>query len=481
MSINYLLLLICIMSEYIVDCQTINTVYPIIEYNNGLNTAINFGSLSSTAFTSDAFTTIIGDIGVYPGNSMVGNPQHTGNTEIGTSTASTAQNDLSDFWDEITQLTGWISIGAALGGTTLISGLYNINSAADITGDLTFDTQGDINAYWVFKINGALTTAAASRIIITNMATNNTICNIVWQIHGAATIGGGMKGNIMTDGAITTGTGTIVNGRLLSKNGAITLHDTILDISHCQPSQSPSQTPTKTPSKSPTKTPSKSPTNTPTKTPSQSPSQTPTKTPSKSPTKTPSQTPTKTPSQSPSQTPTKTPSQSPTNTPSQSPTNTPTKTPTKTPSQSPTKTPTKTPSQSPTNTPTKTPTKTPSQSPSQTPTKTPSQSPSQSPTTTPSQSPTQTPSQSPTNTPSQSPTKTPTQSPTNTPSQSPTQSPTNTPTQSPTKTPTNTPTQSPTNTQTILHTISPTMNSANVSRGEGLWLIGIIVSIISLM
>jgi hypothetical protein len=98
-----------------------------------LKYALKFALLSGLSLTSDAWTVVNGDICVSPGTTMSGSPQHVGGKEIGTLTDEAAQTDLTDAWTEAKQMTGGVDNAAQLGGVTLTSGIYKINTALDLS------------------------------------------------------------------------------------------------------------------------------------------------------------------------------------------------------------------------------------------------------------------------------------------------------------------------------------------------------------
>lgn len=126
-------------------------------------------------------------------------------------------------------------ISANLGGQTLTPGVYEDNDAPDslgITGTLTLDAQGDPDAVFIFKTGSTLTTAASSNVALINGA---QACNVFWQVGSSATLGVGtlFKGNILALASITDAGGSTVEGRLLARNGAVTLNNTTVTKATC--------------------------------------------------------------------------------------------------------------------------------------------------------------------------------------------------------------------------------------------------------
>ncbi len=109
-----------------------------------------------------------------------------------------------------------------LGGLTLESGVFRGPSSFAITGDLTLDALGDPDAVWIFQTGSTLTANSGSQIILAGGAKAE---NIFWQIGSSATIGTGsdFAGTIMALESITMNSGSTIDGRLLARNGAVTM------------------------------------------------------------------------------------------------------------------------------------------------------------------------------------------------------------------------------------------------------------------
>jgi hypothetical protein len=116
------------------------------------------------------------------------------------------------------------TIGTPLGsGLVLTPNVYCLVAASTLTGNLTLDGQGDCNALFIFKINGAFSTGTSSNVLLINGAQAK---NVYWQIHGAFGLGGGsvFRGTVVADGAINLNTGAAtLYGRALTKAGEINL------------------------------------------------------------------------------------------------------------------------------------------------------------------------------------------------------------------------------------------------------------------
>jgi hypothetical protein len=118
-----------------------------------------------------------------------------------------------------------------LGGKTLASGVYKFNSSASLNGALVLDGQGKNNAFWVFQIGTALTTAINSTVTIINPGSNGgRDYGIFWSCGSAINIGGSnqIAGNYLAGTSITFGSGSTRGGRALAL-AAVSLDDNQID------------------------------------------------------------------------------------------------------------------------------------------------------------------------------------------------------------------------------------------------------------
>jgi hypothetical protein len=115
--------------------------------------------------------------------------------------------------------------GVVLGnGEALIPGVYALSGATSTVGTLYFDGQGNPDALFVVRINGAFSVGVATKMVLLNGAKAS---NIFWVIEGAASIEAStiLKGTVITHaGAITMGAGGNLEGRLFSIVGAISVN-----------------------------------------------------------------------------------------------------------------------------------------------------------------------------------------------------------------------------------------------------------------
>ncbi len=170
----------------------------------------------------------IGSIIGFEASTHVGFVNHPGD-----STARAAQ-DLQSAYTQLMALPNTIpSAGVpphtpAFGsGETVRKGVYFINGAGSLGGSITLDGQNEPDAIFVFKINGAFTVAAQSKVILINGANR---CNVFWISEGATSIGTftHMKGTVIGKGAVTMEAGGNLDGRLLSTNGQVSFSTGVL-------------------------------------------------------------------------------------------------------------------------------------------------------------------------------------------------------------------------------------------------------------
>lgn len=192
-----------------------------------LGTAANFAFFTSLgAFTNAGASYITGDIGTNSG-ALTGFPPGVlvGQSYVANTISGQAALDVDAAYTYLTGLTCGATIGSTLGiNQVLTSNVYCISEASTLTGVLTLDGQGNPNAVFIFKIQGALTAAISSSILLTNGASIN---NVFWQVTGAVILGESstFKGTIVGNGAISLLEAAAFSGRALTKQGAINLNN----------------------------------------------------------------------------------------------------------------------------------------------------------------------------------------------------------------------------------------------------------------
>jgi hypothetical protein len=194
-----------------------------------LATAAAYAGLAGSTVTNTGTTVLNGDLGLTPGSAIVGAPTVTGATNVDNPAAVTAQNDNTTAYNNAAGRAGAIAIPADIGGTIIAPGLYAAATSLGITGTVTLNGGGNPNSYWIFQVPTALTTATGSVVLLENGA---NAYNIFWQVGSSATLGVGstFEGTILALTSITVDTGTTATGRLLARNGALTLDTNVVTV-----------------------------------------------------------------------------------------------------------------------------------------------------------------------------------------------------------------------------------------------------------
>lgn len=99
---------------------------------------------------------------------------------------------------------------------------YLLNAATVLTGSLYLDAQNNADGVFVIKIYGALSTTTFAKVILLNGAQAK---NVYWIVNGAVSINdySEFSGTVVCNNAeVTIKTGSIINGRVMTTNGAMT-------------------------------------------------------------------------------------------------------------------------------------------------------------------------------------------------------------------------------------------------------------------
>lgn len=204
----------------------------------GLGTAGPFVVLGGTTVTNTGPSVLNGNLGVFPGTELEGfglPAVVNGSTHATDEVAAKAQLDLTTAYDVAAEqpvLPANDLSGTDLGGLKLAPGTYRYNAAALLTGALTLDAEGDPDAEFVFQIGSQLTTESASSVLLVNGASP---CNVYWQVGSSADIGTttAFQGNLMALTSISLKDGATVLGRMLARNGQVSLINNVLTRPLC--------------------------------------------------------------------------------------------------------------------------------------------------------------------------------------------------------------------------------------------------------
>jgi hypothetical protein len=206
----------------------------------GLGVAGSFAVLAGDGILMNGPTMITGDIGSFPAPTIgFGSLTLNGINHGADAVTQGAKTDLTAAYTAAAASGPTIPVVGDLGGQTLTPGVYNSASSLALTGTLTLaGTSSDV---WIFQAGSTLTTASLSSVAFAGGATP---CNVFWQVGGSATIGAGsaFKGTIVALTSITLATGASIDGRVLARDGAVTL-DTNTITNSCSAAAPASATP----------------------------------------------------------------------------------------------------------------------------------------------------------------------------------------------------------------------------------------------
>ena len=149
-------------------------------------------------------------------------------------TSGNAKRDLASLYSVLIALPG-VSRSGDFGGTgtgdTLLPGIYNINGNITIHDFLTLDGGTALeNPIFVIRCTGTLATAAVTKV---NLLGNAKTQNIFWVSDAATGMGADtiMKGTMISGGTAAgadfLGASTILDGRMFSIQGAVSLGDSV--------------------------------------------------------------------------------------------------------------------------------------------------------------------------------------------------------------------------------------------------------------
>lgn len=204
----------------------------------GLGTAGPFVVLGGTKVTNVGPSVLNGNLGISPGTELEGfglPAVINGSTHATDEVAAKAQLDLTTAYDAAAGqpvLPANDLSGEDLGGLKLSPGTYRYNAAALLTGAVILDAEGDPNAEFVFQIGSQLTTESASSVVLVNGASP---CNVYWQVGSSAELGTttSFQGTLMALTSISLNSKATVVGRMLARNGQVSLIENTLTRPLC--------------------------------------------------------------------------------------------------------------------------------------------------------------------------------------------------------------------------------------------------------
>jgi hypothetical protein len=200
----------------------------------GLGTLDSFAVLGHTTVTNTGPSVITGDVGLSPGTSAPGFPPGivNGTFHINDGVAAKAQDDLTTAYNDAAGRSSTATVAADLAGQTLTPGVYTASSTMGLSGALTLDAQNDPNAVFIFQVGSGLNIASASHVLLTRGAQS---CIVFWKVGSSAVIDTSaiFVGNVMANQSISMKTAATLDGRVLARNGAVTLDTNTITRSAC--------------------------------------------------------------------------------------------------------------------------------------------------------------------------------------------------------------------------------------------------------
>lgn len=160
----------------------------------------------------------------------------------------TAKNDLTTAYNDAAGRTPVTTVPTELGGTTVVAGVYDSASTTfGITagaGPLVIDGQNDPSSVFIFEAGFSgtgLTVGPGSTVSLINGA---QACNVFWRVDTASIdTTATFKGSILALNSITVANGANIEGRLLARNGNVTLINDTITVPTCASTPTPTPTP----------------------------------------------------------------------------------------------------------------------------------------------------------------------------------------------------------------------------------------------
>ncbi len=201
-------------------CEAILGQAPNIKTDSSFALFTAAGAISNTGSS-----VIWGDVGTYVGE-YTGSQTVIGNIHVADSAAAKAAIDVMAVYSYMSGLSCDSIIDTPFGDSLVLvpDRVYCLTSASALNGKVILDAKGNSNGIFIIKINGALTTNTNSTVILKNSA---SFCNVYWQVAGAVDLGvnSTFKGTIIADGAISLLDNASLEGRALTRAGAISLYN----------------------------------------------------------------------------------------------------------------------------------------------------------------------------------------------------------------------------------------------------------------
>ena len=203
----------------------------------GLATAAQNSIMAKTSVTISGATVLALGVavdaaatvsGLTPGV-LAGGTLHQGDAE-----APQAATDLAAAYDDLATRVATVAVTTDLAALTLGPGVYfstMANAMLTLNGTLTLDGHDDAESIFVLRASD-LTVGPGSVVSLVNGA---QACNVFWAVANTATVGTGSRfvGDLLAMSSITVNSGTTVDGRVLSRAGAVSVDGSVFTNSAC--------------------------------------------------------------------------------------------------------------------------------------------------------------------------------------------------------------------------------------------------------
>lgn len=203
-----------------------------------LGTVGSYSVIAGSTVTNTGPSQLSGDVGVFPGEAITGFPPgvQAGTRHAGDAVADQAKSDLGIAYRDAAGRATTESVAGDLVGRTLTSGVYTSSGPLAVSGTVTLDGENTVGSVFIFQVASTLITASSSRIRLIRGA---DACNVFWQVGSSATLGTNSTfvGTLMALQSISVTTGTVVQGRALARNGAVTLDNNVFSSAACTTAQ----------------------------------------------------------------------------------------------------------------------------------------------------------------------------------------------------------------------------------------------------
>jgi hypothetical protein len=208
-----------------------------------LGTVGSYSVIAGPVVSNTGPSRLSGDVGVSPGRAITGfSPGVTARaTRVGNAAAQ-AKRTLDKAYGDAASREPTAAIPAKLVNENLKPGVYRASESLQISGSLTLDAENAVDSVFVLQVPDDLDTASASQVRLVNGA---DACNVFWQVGRSATLGNNSQfvGTIMALQSIKVTKGAKVLGRVLARNGSVTLDTNVFTSAGCA---APAATPTRT-------------------------------------------------------------------------------------------------------------------------------------------------------------------------------------------------------------------------------------------